>query len=385
MLPQDLLPEEDEYRHQPPGATPLVEQDYSFPPNLSEPPNTEYEEVTGAPNDGGEVEVEENSESLSNVEESQQVRSEPEVDEAPSSIVRQEGNPVNSHASVSHPAGVKVTSTGRVSKKPKYYGDETFLIRLAIVFHISLKKGIAKYGDRASEAATKELAQMVVYKVWSQITRKDLAKVNWASVINCFMFLKEKYKPDGTFDKLKMRLVAGGNGQERLDYDDVSSPTVLLTTVFIILAIVMMLEYFVVTADIAGAYLNARLKNKNLFMRIDPTLAAILVKLDSSYKDCLLSDGSLIVRLEKALYGCIESAKLWYELLAKTLMEYGLQKSSYDPCLFFDLSMEIYVTIYVDDLLIAAKSEERVRDLLKHLEIKFKTITVNEGSVISYL
>ncbi len=161
--------------------------------------------------------------------------------------------------------------------------------------------------------------------------------------------------------------------------------TVSLTTVFIILAIALMLEYFVVTADIAGAYLNARLKNKNLFMKIDPTLSAILVEMDSSYKACLLSDGSIVVRLEKALYGCIESAKLWYELLSKTLLDYGLKKSSYDSCLFYDLDRKMYATIYVDDLLVAAKEEEEARDFLKYLEAKFKNITVNEGNVVSYL
>ncbi len=42
------------------------------------------------------------------------------------------------------------------------------------------------------------------------------------------------------------------------------------------------------------------------------------------------------------------------------LRGYGLQKSSYDPCLFFDLSGQIYVTIdLVDDSLVAAKSEVR--------------------------
>ena len=120
-------------------------------------------------------------------------------------------------------------------------------------------------------------------------------------------------------------------------------------------------------------------------MRIDSTLAAILVDLDESYKDYLLDDGSLIVKLEKALYGCIESAKLWYELLAETLVEYGLIRSNYDPCLFYDLSRNIYVTIYVDDILIAAEKDEEVRRLLKYLEDKFKTITINEGRVISYL
>ena len=253
------------------------------------------------------------------------------------------------------------------------------------IFRISFKKGIQKYGKRAIDAAMKELQQMLKQGVWSKVRKRDLAKIDWSMVITSFMFLKEKFFPDGSFDKLKMRLVGGGHKQNKLDYDDISSPTVLLTTVLIILVIAIRRRYVVVTTDIAGAYLNARIKNQNLYMRIDSTLAAILVDLDESYKDYLLDDGSLIVKLEKALYGCIESAKLWYELLAETLVEYGLIRSNYDPCLFYDLSRNIYVTIYVDDILIAAEKDEEVRRLLKYLEDKFKTITINEGRVISYL
>jgi len=51
------------------------------------------------------------------------------------------------------------------------------------------------------------------------------------------MFLKEKRKPDGCFDKLKARLVAGGHMQDRSIYDDNSSPTVSWTSVSLILAI----------------------------------------------------------------------------------------------------------------------------------------------------
>ncbi len=120
-------------------------------------------------------------------------------------------------------------------------------------------------------------------------------------------------------------------------------------------------------------------------MRIDPTLSAILVKQDESYRELLRKDGSIIVKLEKALYGCIESAKLWFELLSRSLIEFGLEKSVIDPCLFFDSIRQMFVTVYVDDLLVAAKDNDRVKELLKFLEAKFKTITLNEGSVVSYL
>jgi hypothetical protein len=286
-------------------------------------------------------------------------------------------------SSVGEPPPLRVSTRATKGLRPQRYTYEEY--KNLIIYRISFSKGLQKYGVSAVEAATKELKQMINQGVWSKVHKKDLAKINWEMVIYSFMFLKEKFKPDGTFDKLKMRLVGGGDKQNKLDYDDISSPTVSLTTVFIVLVISIRKRYRIVTTDIAGAYLNARLKNKNLHMKIDATLASILCEIDSSYKDYLLKDGSLIVKLERALYGCIESAKLWYELLAKTLMEYGLVRSNYDPCLFYDLEREIYATIYVDDILIAAREDAEVRKLLKYLEDKFKTITVDEGEVISYL
>jgi hypothetical protein len=53
-------------------------------------------------------------------------------------------------------------------------------------------------------------------------------------MIRSFMFLKEKYNSEGDFDKLKSRLVAGGNMQDRSEYTEAetSSPTVSLSSVY---------------------------------------------------------------------------------------------------------------------------------------------------------
>eukprot|EP01041_Mallomonas_annulata_P009995 gene9995-20787_t len=54
-------------------------------------------------------------------------------------------------------------------------------------------------------------------------------------------------------------------------------------------------------------------------MRIDPLLSDILTSLDCKMHNLLTNDGSLLVRLDKALYGCIEAAMLWYRHLRSTL------------------------------------------------------------------
>jgi hypothetical protein len=58
-------------------------------------------------------------------------------------------------------------------------------------------------------------------------------------------------------------------------------------------------------------------------MRIKPLLAKYFIRADNSAKEFLQADGSLLVQLEKALYGPLEAGKLWYELLRDNLRSAG--------------------------------------------------------------
>jgi hypothetical protein len=62
----------------------------------------------------------------------------------------------------------------------------------------------------------------------------------------------------------------------------------------------------VIAADIAGAYLNAEMKNANVLMQLDRVQSQLLVQIDPTYKQYMRSNGSIIVKLKKALYGCIQ-------------------------------------------------------------------------------
>jgi hypothetical protein len=46
------------------------------------------------------------------------------------------------------------------------------------------------------------------------------------------------------------------------------------------------------------------------------------------------TDGMLYCRLKKALYGCVQASKLWYQQLCKFLEELGYERSELDPYLF---------------------------------------------------
>jgi hypothetical protein len=141
--------------------------------------------------------------------------------------------------------------------------------------------------------------------------------------------------------------------------------------------------------DVKGAYLNASMGDTVVFMRIDGKLAELLVKLRPEYKQYMNSGGSIIVRLNKALYGCIESAKLWYNLLSTTLTkEYHMIANPYDPCVFnlnTSTGDQLTVVIYVDDLFISCKNETAVDALIQFLVDRFVTITQHDCPVLSYL
>eukprot|EP01041_Mallomonas_annulata_P039061 gene39061-62684_t len=48
-------------------------------------------------------------------------------------------------------------------------------------------------------------------------------------------------------------------------------------------------------------------------MRVNPREAEVLCELDPEYRDYLTKGGTIYVRLLKALYGCVQSAKLWFD------------------------------------------------------------------------
>ena len=96
-------------------------------------------------------------------------------------------------------------------------------------------------------------------------------------------------------------------------YEDLSSPTVCNESVFMILALAAIQKRKVATIDITGAYLECYLsEDDEVIMELDCVLSKLLCELDPDIKPFIGPDGKLCVKLKKALYGCVQSSKLWY-------------------------------------------------------------------------
>ena len=253
--------------------------------------------------------------------------------------------------------------------------------------HFTVKKAVAKFGKSALKSIAAECIQLINKKVFHPIDVGKLSTKDRRAIIRSTMFLKEKFLSNGDFEKLKARLVAGGDQQDKSLYEDLSSPTVNTQSVFMVAAIAGRERRRVVVIDISGAYLNADLTGIKVRMRLDPLISAIIAQLDIVYQQFIEPDGSIVVELDKALYGCVESARLWYDHISTTLTNIGFVKNPHDICVF-NLQKDdkqCTVCLHVDDLLITCVDESIIESVISSLEAQYKTITVHTGKIHSYL
>jgi hypothetical protein len=259
---------------------------------------------------------------------------------------------------------------------------------------MTIKRALESHGSVASEAVKKELKQMLDKRVWHPI---DMSKLNYETrkgIIRSSMFLKEKYDSTGKFEKLKARLVANGNMQDKTIYsEDMSSPTSALSSVYAVAAIAAHENRKVKTLDITGAYLNADMHTTGVevYMRLDGKIVELLCELNKDYMNFVeRSDKGeyIVVNLDKALYGCVESAKLWYDDLKGTLNKAGYKANALDECVFNKGQGEEQCTIvlHVDDLMITCKNGSKIDELIASLKERYtEGVTIHEGPVVSYL
>jgi len=205
------------------------------------------------------------------------------------------------------------------------------------------------------------------------------------------MFLKDKYLASGAFDKFKARLVAGGDQQDKSLYDNLSSPTAATTSVLIVAAIAASEARHVHVMDIGGAFLNAAISPTGVavHMRLDRIMTDMLTDIDSSYLKHVNSDGTMVVQLDKALYGCVEAAALWYEDLSNKLKANGFTANPYDNCVFNKTNqksgIQTTIVMHVDDLMITSTSINDIKEFETYMRSAYAEIKVAGGDVINYI
>ena len=184
--------------------------------------------------------------------------------------------------------------------------------------NVRVKEALRTRGDEAKRVINKELQQMLDRKVWVPVMSDRLPHKERQGIIGSSMFLKMKTHPDGSFDKYKARLVASGNQQNKVLYDDLSSPTASTSGVFTVIAIAAHERRHSAVVDIGGAFLHADMTTGvKVHMRLDRTMSDFIVVLDPKYAAYRDDKGRVTAMLKKALYGLKQAPRNWYLLISK--------------------------------------------------------------------
>jgi hypothetical protein len=110
-------------------------------------------------------------------------------------------------------------------------------------------------------------------------------------------------------------------------------------------------------------------------MKLNKLETQILICLVLEYKQYIREDGTMVVRLTKALYGCIESAKLWHDDITGLLISVGFTWNDYDPCVLnktYADEIQSTVMLHVDDLLITCKNEQYNNEIIDQLKFEIQ-------------
>ena len=94
------------------------------------------------------------------------------------------------------------------------------------------------------------------------------------------------------------------------------------------------------------------------------------------------SNRDQVCKLNKALYGLKQSARCWFEIFEKALKEKGFQNSSVDRYIYIldrgEVFKNIYVVLYVDDLVIATANNETMKSFKNYLMNKFCMVDLKD-------
>ena len=113
--------------------------------------------------------------------------------------------------------------------------------------------------------------------------------------------------------------------------------------------------------DVKGAYLNADIDTD------------IYLEQPAGYIQTNEEGTALACHLKKSLYGLKQSGRNWHITLTDFLKSEGYTANENDPCVYTSTTDEAttYILFWVDDILIAGKTEQAINELKEKLEKRF--------------
>ncbi|KAE8697713.1 hypothetical protein F3Y22_tig00110610pilonHSYRG00140 [Hibiscus syriacus] len=232
-------------------------------------------------------------------------------------------------------------------------------------------KTYSSYFEAEIPSTVQEAMQSAHWKEAVQSEYDALLKNNtWSLVklpagripVGCKWLFKLKRNPDGSVNRYKARLIAKGYSQvTSYDFTDMFSPVLKFSTFNVVLALAVSNDWELRHVDVNNAFLNGDLDDV-VFMEQPPGFEQVA------------DDGTpLVCKLQRALYGLRQAPRNWHAKLRANLVQIGFVASRADPSLFISRrdDGDIYVLVYVDDIVITGQSSNSIQDVVQLLSARF--------------
>ena len=135
------------------------------------------------------------------------------------------------------------------------------------------------------------------------------------------MDLQKKKTTRWEVETFKARLVAKGYTQkEGIDYEETFSPVAMLKSIWILLVVVVSLDYEIWQMDVQTAFLNGSLE-KDIYMQQPEEFIA-------------RGQEHMACKFQRSIYGLKQASRTWNIRFDQAITLYGFEKSPDEPCIY---------------------------------------------------
>jgi hypothetical protein len=173
---------------------------------------------------------------------------------------------------------------------------------------------------------------------------------------------KIKRNGDDQVERYRARLVVKGYAQkEGIDFSEIFSPVVRMTTVRVVLAMCATYDLHLEQLDVKTAFLHGNLEEEIYMLQPE------------GFKQ--KGKENLVCRLNKSLYGLKQAPRCWYKRFDSFIRSLEYNRLHADPCAYFKRFGNddfIILLLYVDDMLVAGPNKDRISKLKAQLAREFE-------------